>query len=102
MKIIRYEDSRGAIHYGCQHSETSVTRLTGDLFAGLTDTSEPAEVKQLLAPLVPVDIICIGLNYRKHAAEGNSPIPTFPVVFMKNIGTLQNPGQPIVLPSQAT
>ena len=98
MKIIRYEDSHGAIHYGCQHSESSVTRLTGDLFTGLTDTREPAEVKQLLAPLVPVDIICIGLNYRKHAAEGNSPIPTFPVVFMKNIGTLQNPGQPIVLP----
>jgi len=98
MKIIRYQDARGAVHYGCQHSENRFTRLAGELFEGVTDTGETADVKQLLAPLVPVDIICIGLNYRKHAAEGNSPIPTFPVVFMKNIGTLQHPGEPIVLP----
>lgn len=98
MKIIRYQDSQGAVHFGCQHSENNVTRLAGELFEGVTDTGKAADVKQLLAPLVPVDIICIGLNYRKHAAEGNSPIPTFPVVFMKNIGTLQHPGEPIVLP----
>lgn len=98
MKIIRYEDARGSIQFGCVHSDSKVTRLSGELFSKLSDTGEAADVKKLLAPLVPVDIICIGLNYRKHAAEGNSPIPEFPVVFMKNIGTLQNPGQPIVLP----
>ncbi len=98
MKIIRYEDDRGAIHFGCVHSETKVTRLAGEMLSGFSDTGEAAEIKQRLAPLVPVDIICIGLNYRKHAAEGNSPIPEFPVVFMKNIGTLQDPGKPIVLP----
>lgn len=98
MKIIRYEDSRGTVQFGNSHSETKITRLSGALFSGFSDTGETADVKQLLAPLVPVDIICIGLNYRKHAAEGNSPIPEFPVVFMKNIGTLQDPGKPIVLP----
>jgi 2-keto-4-pentenoate hydratase/2-oxohepta-3-ene-1,7-dioic acid hydratase in catechol pathway len=98
MKIIRYEDARGTIHHGCVHGDSNVTRLNGELFSGMSDTGETADVKQLLAPLVPVDIICIGLNYRKHAAEGNSPIPEFPVVFMKNIGTLQDPGKPIVLP----
>ena len=98
MKIIRYEDARGTIHFGCVHGDSKVTRLNGELFSGLSDTGETADVKQVLAPLVPVDIICIGLNYRKHAAEGNSPIPEFPVVFMKNIGTLQDPGKPIVLP----
>lgn len=37
------------------------------------------------APCVtkPEKIICIGLNYRKHAEETNAPIPTFPVVFSK-------------------
>jgi 2-keto-4-pentenoate hydratase/2-oxohepta-3-ene-1,7-dioic acid hydratase in catechol pathway len=98
MKIIRYEDARGTIHFGCVHDNAKTTRLSGELFGGLSDTGEAADVKKLLAPLVPVDIICIGLNYRKHAAEGNSPIPEFPVVFMKNIGALQNPGEPIVLP----
>jgi 2-keto-4-pentenoate hydratase/2-oxohepta-3-ene-1,7-dioic acid hydratase in catechol pathway len=98
MKIIRFEANDGSIQFGNQHADGRVTRLAGDLYSGLTDTQEPANVQHLLAPLQPVDIICIGLNYRKHAAEGNSPIPQFPVVFMKNLGTLQHPGQPIVLP----
>lgn len=98
MKIIRYEDSRGQTHYGQQHDSQRVTRLDGELLSGLRDTGEPAEVSSLLAPIQPVDIICIGLNYRKHAAEGKQPIPEFPVVFMKNLGTVQHPGQPIVLP----
>ncbi len=42
--------------------------------------------------------MCIGLNYRKHAAEGNQAIPEFPVLFMKNSGSVQNPSDPIVLP----
>jgi 2-keto-4-pentenoate hydratase/2-oxohepta-3-ene-1,7-dioic acid hydratase in catechol pathway len=98
MKIIRYEDSRGSVHFGCRHSDTKTTRMEGELLNGLRDTGENANVAQLLAPIQPVDILCIGLNYRKHAAEGKQPIPEFPVVFMKNLGTLQNPGQPIVLP----
>ncbi len=98
MKIIRYEDPTGEIHHGFQHADKPITRATGQLLEGLTDTGELAEVEKLLAPLQPSDIICIGLNYRKHAEEGNSPIPEFPVVFMKNCGSLQNPGDPIVLP----
>ena len=36
------------------------------------------------APIArPGKILCIGLNYRDHAIETNSPIPTEPVVFMK-------------------
>ncbi len=60
MKIIRYEDSQGSIHYGCEHSDGKTTRLTGELFGKLNDTGEPADARYLLAPLVPVDIICIG------------------------------------------
>ena len=98
MKIIRYETAAGEQAYGQQHAAGAVTRLSGDLFGSLTDTQQPVQVAKLLAPLVPRDIICIGLNYRKHADEGGKPVPEFPVVFMKNSGTLQNPGDPIVLP----
>lgn len=38
----------------------------------------------------PSKIICIGLNYRKHAIESNMPIPTNPVVFNKFSNTLIN------------
>ncbi len=98
MKIIRFADAAGTIQLGCQHEDSQVTRLEGDLFDELRDTGEAAVVDRLLAPLEPTDIICIGLNYRKHAAEGNQPIPEHPVVFMKNCGALQHPNEPIVLP----
>jgi 2-keto-4-pentenoate hydratase/2-oxohepta-3-ene-1,7-dioic acid hydratase in catechol pathway len=48
--------------------------------------------------VVPADIFCIGLNYRKHAEEGKQPIPEQPVLFMKASSAVQNPGDPIVLP----
>lgn len=98
MKIIRFQDSQGVISWGRLHGDQSVTLLAGHLFDQPTDTGKPAEVAKLLAPLEPQDIICIGLNYRRHAAEGNQPIPEFPVVFMKNSGAVQNPRDPIVLP----
>ena len=100
MKIIRFQDGSGKVHQGVQHADGSVTRIEGCIFGEFQDSGEKATVAKLLAPLVPRDIICIGLNYRKHAAEGGQPIPEFPVVFMKNSGTLQNPGDPIILPTK--
>jgi acylpyruvate hydrolase len=53
----------------------------------------------LLAPVPhPGKIICIGLNYRDHAAEANLPIPAEPVVFAKLGNTVNGPYDPIVLP----
>jgi 2-keto-4-pentenoate hydratase/2-oxohepta-3-ene-1,7-dioic acid hydratase in catechol pathway len=98
MKIIRYADTAGQIHYGRQHDGGSATRLEGNLFGKLTDTGEKADLAKLLAPLSPANILCIGLNYRKHAEEGHSPIPKYPVLFMKLTSCVQNPGDPIVLP----
>jgi 2-keto-4-pentenoate hydratase/2-oxohepta-3-ene-1,7-dioic acid hydratase in catechol pathway len=94
MKIIRYQDSSGRICHG-----TDGRRIEGDIFGRFTVTSEKADVKKLLAPIVPVQILCIGLNYRGHAQETNAKIPEFPVLFVKNIGAVQNPGDPILLPT---
>ena len=56
--------------------------------------------KSLLAPISPVQIIGIGLNYREHATEiGPQLFPEFPIVFMKSLNAVQNPGGPIVIPS---
>lgn len=98
MKIIRYQAANGVIHYGCLHADQSISRIEGDIFGKYQLTREKADVVKLLAPVEPRDIMCIGLNYRKHAAEGNQAIPEFPVLFMKNSGSVQNPSDPIVLP----
>lgn len=59
------------------------------------------EVK-LLAPIPnPGKILCIGLNYRDHAAESNSPLPPHPIVFAKYSNAVLAPGDPIVLPKNS-
>lgn len=98
MKLVRFQDRRGAARYGVLHSDGSTTLLAGDVFGGARDTGEPAEVAKLLAPIEPTAIICIGLNYIRHAQESNAPMPEFPVVFMKSPGAIQNPGDPIEVP----
>jgi len=47
----------------------------------------------------PGKLICIGLNYRDHAAESNMPIPERPVVFSKFSTCVIAPGEPVVIPA---
>ncbi|MAU08156.1 MAG: 5-carboxymethyl-2-hydroxymuconate isomerase [Deltaproteobacteria bacterium] len=98
MKIVRFQDASGDVKFGIRHNNDHITCINGDVLGTFTDTGKTAEVSKLLAPIEPRDILCIGLNYRKHAAEGKSPIPKNPIVFMKNSGSLQNPGDPVILP----
>ena len=46
----------------------------------------------------PSKIICVGLNYRKHAEESNMPIPEFPILFNKFNNTLTGHGHDVPLP----
>jgi 2-keto-4-pentenoate hydratase/2-oxohepta-3-ene-1,7-dioic acid hydratase in catechol pathway len=99
MKIIRYQDSQGRIHTGALQSDGSARRITGDLYGDYQVTAETADVQKLLCPIVPTAFFCIGLNYRKHAEEGGSKIPEFPILFLKGPNAAQNPGDPILLPT---
>jgi 2-keto-4-pentenoate hydratase/2-oxohepta-3-ene-1,7-dioic acid hydratase in catechol pathway len=98
MKIIRYLDPAGHIHYGSEQPDGTVRRIAGDVFAAYQVTTDLACVAKLLAPVSPTQILCIGLNYRRHAAETNAPIPARPILFAKGINTLQHPGDPILIP----
>jgi 2-keto-4-pentenoate hydratase/2-oxohepta-3-ene-1,7-dioic acid hydratase in catechol pathway len=58
---------------------------------------------QLLPPVPrPGKLICIGLNYRDHAAESNMKIPERPVVFSKFTSCVIAPEEPIVLPATSS
>lgn len=50
----------------------------------------------------PGKLICIGLNYRDHAAESNMAIPERPVVFSKFVSAVIAPGEPVVVPNTST
>lgn len=65
--------------------------------------SEKFVTGRLLAPIPdPGKVICIGLNYRDHAAESNMPIPKEPVCFSKFSQAVIGPEAHIVLPKVAT
>ena len=61
-----------------------------------------AEVR-LGAPLArPSKIICVGLNYRDHAAESNMALPAEPVIFFKATSAIVGPNDDVVIPKGST
>ncbi|REK08976.1 MAG: DUF2437 domain-containing protein [Planctomycetota bacterium] len=100
MKIIRFVDSQQEIKYAAEEPDGTVREIAGDIYGDFRVTETVADVKKLLTPIAPTGILCIGLNYRRHAAEGNAPIPRWPVLFMKLPSAVQNPGDPVYLPRQ--
>ncbi|WP_374115853.1 fumarylacetoacetate hydrolase family protein [Kineococcus sp. TRM81007] len=46
----------------------------------------------------PVTIVCVGLNYRDHAAETGSPLPAEPILFLKSPATVVGPGDEVLVP----
>lgn len=61
-----------------------------------------AENERLGSPVArPSKIVCIGLNYAKHAKETNAPIPKEPIIFMKSTTSLVGPYDNIVIPKNS-
>lgn len=99
MRLVRYESGDGRPEWGVLRADGAVYETTGSPFTqDLTETGKAAVVASRLAPVEPVAILCIGLNYAAHAAEGGKPVPERPVLFMKTPAATQRPGGPIVLP----
>ncbi len=49
----------------------------------------------------PSKIICIGLNYTKHAFETKMPLPTEPIIFFKSTSALTGPNDGLVIPRKS-
>ena len=80
---------------GAANRALAAQALTNPPAAAVLDRSSV----QLSAPIPrPGKIICIGLNYRDHAAESNAELPAFPTVFAKYASCIIGPGEAIVIP----
>ena len=67
--------------------------------AGTTRVSALAlEQAKLFAPVSPSKIVCVGRNYREHAAELGNEVPAEPLIFFKPPSSVIGPGQAIVRP----
>jgi 2-keto-4-pentenoate hydratase/2-oxohepta-3-ene-1,7-dioic acid hydratase in catechol pathway len=70
------------------------TTLSTERFSPL-----PLASATLLAPVVPSKIVCIGRNYREHAAELGNEVPKEPLLFLKAPSSVIAPGAAIRIPA---
>ncbi len=105
--VARYQ-AGGAVHHGVREGG-AWARLTGAPWLGGRPTGErdDALAVQLLAPVVPGKIVCIGLNYRAHIAESLSvapgaTAPEEPLIFLKPPSAVIGPGEAIIYPAGVT
>ncbi len=110
MKYCRFVLNRSA-HYGLVESvagNDEITRLLlqapqmseGDV-EGLPSRRMdriPLAQASLLAPVRPLKIVCVGRNYREHAAELGNEVPREPLLFLKPPSSLLPPGGTILRP----
>ena len=101
MKIARVQAGE-SVFYGVAEGDC-VRRIEGDIFGGYAVTQErfPLGGVRLLPPVSPPNIVCVGLNYKSHAAESRMDIPKRPVLFLKATTSLCGPGDAIALPAAA-
>ncbi|KAL1919550.1 uncharacterized protein VTP21DRAFT_2243 [Calcarisporiella thermophila] len=89
-------------HFPKDISGLKANVIVGDIYTDAKVTERVVQVEKLLAPIVPTIFRCIGLNYRKHAAETKMELPNYPILFIKPPSSIQGPNAPVMVPSIAT
>ena len=99
-KIIRFISVDEQLYWGvADHPQYKIALpIKGSIFDPFEVTTERVEVKKLLPPVSPPNILGIGLNYKRHGDETGIKIPDMPVMFMKATGAITGPDDPIILP----
>jgi 2-keto-4-pentenoate hydratase/2-oxohepta-3-ene-1,7-dioic acid hydratase in catechol pathway len=110
MRLVTFQRADGTSEAGIL-SGNQIAPLGRDMISvcAMGDVPQPsaAPVKldsvRLLAPVPrPPKFICVGLNYRDHAAEAKQEIPTVPTIFSKFSNVVVGPGAPVILPKAST
>jgi 2-keto-4-pentenoate hydratase/2-oxohepta-3-ene-1,7-dioic acid hydratase in catechol pathway len=102
MKIIRFIDEEGKTRYGevSPDCPDQARILQTDMTSGdRLLTNQVSKIKKLLAPIVPVNILALGINYKKHGDETAMSYPDQPILFLKSTSSLTDPESPILLPT---
>ena len=105
MKLCRYtSNGLPEVRYGVIEGDViSPVAGASPFEGGLATTSErvPLEQVTLLAPVTPSKIVCVGRNYKDHAAELGNPMPAEPLLFLKAPSSIVGPNGSIILPPQS-
>ena len=100
---VKYDTSAFGEDYNEQFFETDgLKRLQMFLKTHEGELEVISENERMAAPFArPSKILCIGLNYAKHAAESNMAIPSEPILFMKSTTSLSGPNDDIIIPKNS-
>jgi 2-keto-4-pentenoate hydratase/2-oxohepta-3-ene-1,7-dioic acid hydratase in catechol pathway len=97
LRLYRIEHD-GAPRYAAER-EGHWRLVDGDIFGSFREGAAiDPEAVTMLAPVTPSKIVCVGLNYRDHAAEQGKPLPEEPLIFIKPSTAVIGPGQAIRVP----
>lgn len=102
MKIVRVQTDEG-ISYGT--AEPGGVRIhKGSPLVAWEETEVviPFDQVELLSPVLPSKVVCIGRNYADHAAEMGNEVPDEPKMFIKPSTSVVGPGANIVYPEDST
>lgn len=99
MRFLAWYDEAGARRTGIVAGER-VRLVEGEAHDHVTTgtTVARADLHRPAPPVQPRAIVCVGLNYRDHAAESGLAVPDRPALFTKLTHTVIAPGEPIILP----
>jgi 2-keto-4-pentenoate hydratase/2-oxohepta-3-ene-1,7-dioic acid hydratase in catechol pathway len=102
MKLTRFKDKTGRIQNGVVN-QNEISLVEGSFLSDWKQTSIklPLADVTLLAPIVPTNLLALGLNYKAHAEEGNDKLPQAPALFIKALTAVNDPGGPIMIPKMA-
>jgi len=118
MKLIRFgkigEEKPGLIIDGDYYDVSSLVKdydeafFSGNAIHELAASIQTAQLPKLdksvrLGPPLarPSKLVCVGLNYKDHAVETNSPIPKEPILFFKATSAIAGPFDDLIIPKNS-
>ncbi|AHI00765.1 fumarylacetoacetate hydrolase family protein [Kutzneria viridogrisea] len=106
MRFARISHSEGAsfVAIGGEPDSLIAAELATSVFEDpkFTGRTWPLASVQLLAPIRPSKVVCVGKNYADHAREMGGEAPADPVIFMKPSTSVIGPDATIVLPRESS
>ncbi len=102
MRLVRFQTKQEPPQFGWVINDL-VGRVAGNPFGEFqrSEATIPLDSIQLLAPVHPGKIVCVGRNYAEHVKETQAEVPTTPLLFLKPPTTVIGPLATIYLPPQS-
>ncbi|MCX8083797.1 MAG: fumarylacetoacetate hydrolase family protein [Calditerrivibrio sp.] len=101
MKLCRFlsgkEEKKGLVQ------NDVIKEIIGSFFTGYTITDKEYKISEvnLLPPILPSKVVCVGRNYAEHAKELGNEVPEEPLIFLKPSTAIIGPEETIVYPNSS-